>query len=144
MKSAICAATSRARFRSSRRADRRRTSRRSEFRRTATTQARTHWPSSTTSRSANEGADLKQRLLLAGGGHAHLGVLHDFARAPLVDTDITLVSPFPRQVYSGMLPGWIAGHYELDECVVQLAQLAARAGARCHLAHIARIDLATR
>jgi pyridine nucleotide-disulfide oxidoreductase family protein len=101
-------------------------------------------PSSATSRSANEGAGLKQRLLLAGGGHAHLGVLHDFARAPLVDTDITLVSPFPRQVYSGMLPGWIAGHYALDACVVQLAQLVARSGASFQLAHLARIDLATR
>ena len=29
--------------------------------------------------SANEGPDLKQRLLLAGGGHAHLGVLEAFA-----------------------------------------------------------------
>jgi selenide,water dikinase len=87
---------------------------------------------------------LKQRLLLAGGGHAHLGVLEVFARAPLPDVEVTLVSPFPRQVYSGMLPGWIAGHYELDQCAVRLPSLAARAGARFHSAHIARVDLASR
>jgi selenide,water dikinase len=87
---------------------------------------------------------LKQRLLLAGAGHAHLGVLESFARKPVADVDITLVSPFPRQVYSGMLPGWIAGHYELDQCVVRIATLAARAGVRVHLAHVARLDLATR
>jgi selenide,water dikinase len=81
---------------------------------------------------------------LAGGGHAHLGVLEHFAHAPLADTEITLVSPFPRQLYSGMLPGWIAGHYELDQCLIGLAPLATRAGARFLMAHVARIDLAAR
>jgi len=87
---------------------------------------------------------LKKRLLLAGGGHAHLGVLEDFAHSAPADTEITLVSPFPRLVYSGMLPGWIAGHYELDQCTINLAGLAARAGVRFQLAHVARIDLASR
>jgi len=87
---------------------------------------------------------LKQRLLLAGAGHAHLGVLESLARKPVADADVTLVSPFPRQVYSGMLPGWIAGHYDLDQCVVRLATLAARAGVQVQLAHVARLDLATR
>jgi selenide,water dikinase len=85
-----------------------------------------------------------KRLLLAGGGHAHLGVLAAFARAPVADVEITLVSPFPRQVYSGMLPGWIAGHYALDECVIALPPLADWAGVRFHLAHVARVDLAAR
>lgn len=92
----------------------------------------------------NEGAGLKRRLLLAGGGHAHLGVLEALAREPVADTEITLVSPFPRQVYSGMLPGWIAGHYRLDECVIALAPLAARAGVAFRLAHVARLDLDAR
>jgi selenide,water dikinase len=87
---------------------------------------------------------LNRKLLLAGGGHAHLGVLEAFAREPLDQVDLTLVSPFPRQIYSGMLPGWIAGHYALDDCVIRLAHLAARADARFELAHIARIDLAAR
>jgi selenide,water dikinase len=87
---------------------------------------------------------LNRKLVLAGGGHAHLGVLEAFAREPLDGVDLTLVSPFPRQLYSGMLPGWIAGHYELDDCMIRLAHLVARAGARFLLAHIARIDLAAR
>jgi selenide,water dikinase len=85
-----------------------------------------------------------KRLLLAGGGHAHVGVLERFAREPLADVDVTLVSPFARQVYSGMLPGWIAGHYALEECVIALAPLAQAAGARLHLAHVARLDLQNR
>lgn len=87
---------------------------------------------------------MKKRLLLAGGGHAHLGVLAAFARAPLVESEVTLLSPFPRQLYSGMLPGWIAGHYELDECEIPLPSLAARAGVRFCLGHLARIDLDAR
>ena len=65
-----------------------------------------------------------KRLLLLGGGHAHLHCLAAFAANPPADTIITLISPFARQVYSGMLPGWIAGHYAIDECVVPLAPLA--------------------
>lgn len=89
------------------------------------------------------------RLLLAGGGHAHVGVLDALARAPLVDAqgnpvEVTLVSPFERQVYSGMLPGWVAGHYMLEQCVIPLRPLAQRAGAGYVQAHVARLDLANR
>src|SRR5262245_62923938 len=84
------------------------------------------------------------RLLLAGGGHAHVGVLAAFARAPLPASEVTLLSPFPRLIYSGMLPGWIAGHYMLDECAISLESLAARAAARFRPGHLARIDLDAR
>ena len=56
-----------------------------------------------------------KRLLLAGGGHAHVGVLQALAARPLQDTEVTLVTPAARQIYSGMLPGWIAGHYALEQ-----------------------------
>lgn len=65
-----------------------------------------------------------KRLVLLGGGHAHLHCLASFAADPPPDTEITLISPYPRQVYSGMLPGWIAGHYAIKECVIPLAPLA--------------------
>src|SRR5262245_46995875 len=87
---------------------------------------------------------MKKRLLLAGGGHAHIGVLAALARAPLGQTEVTVLSPFPRQFYSGMRPGWFAGHYALDECVIPLASLAEHAGARLQLSHLARIDLDAR
>ncbi|GAB4466623.1 MAG: FAD-dependent oxidoreductase [Burkholderiaceae bacterium] len=82
-----------------------------------------------------------KRLLLAGGGHSHVFVLDALARRPPHDVEVTLVSPFDRQVYSGMLPGWIAGHYQIDQCVIPLAPLAQRAGARFVQAHVARLDL---
>lgn len=52
-------------------------------------------------------------MLLVGGGHAHLRVLAEFARRPLLGWQVDLVSPQEHQIYSGMLPGWIAGHHPL-------------------------------
>lgn len=70
-----------------------------------------------------------KRLLLLGGGHAHLQVLRDFAAQPPAGARLTLVSPHPALVYSGMVPGWIAGHYDQDDCMVPIAPVAASAGA---------------
>jgi len=68
-----------------------------------------------------------KRVLLIGAGHAHLVVLRELAGSPLYGARVTLVTPHARQVYSGMLPGLIAGHYRLDEVQVDVAQLCARA-----------------
>lgn len=71
-----------------------------------------------------------RRLILAGGGHAHLQVLKALADRPWPGVEVVLLSPQPRQFYSGMLPGWIAGHYRMEQCATPLAPLAAAAGAR--------------
>lgn len=68
-----------------------------------------------------------RRLLLLGGGHAHVHVLSELARAPLPSAQVTLVSPHARQLYSGMVPGLLAGHYGIDDCVIPLVPLAAAA-----------------
>ena len=68
-----------------------------------------------------------KRLVLAGGGHAHLAVLDALARDPLRDVEVTLVTPASKQAYSGMLPGWIAGHYARPEIEIDLESLARRA-----------------
>jgi pyridine nucleotide-disulfide oxidoreductase family protein len=68
-----------------------------------------------------------KRLVLAGGGHAHLAVLDALARDPLRGVEVTLVTPAPKQAYSGMLPGWIAGHYARPEIEIDLESLARRA-----------------
>ena len=70
-----------------------------------------------------------KRLLLLGGGHAHIEVLRQFVLQPAEEWRLTLVSPFPRLLYSGMIPGVIAGHYAVDECAIDLAALCQRAGA---------------
>lgn len=67
-----------------------------------------------------------KRVLLIGAGHAHLVVLRSLAQKPLYGARITLVSPNPRQVYSGMLPGILAGHYRRAEAEIDIAALAER------------------
>ena len=71
---------------------------------------------------------MTRRLLLLGGGHAHVHVLHDLARQPLVGAEVTLITPFGRQMYSGMVPGLVAGHYCAEQCAIALQPLAAAAG----------------
>lgn len=85
-----------------------------------------------------------KRLLLLGGGHAHLQVLKSLGETPLPDVKVTLVSPHARQVYSGMLPGWVAGHYNIEQCVVPLAPLCAAAHVNFIETAATHIDLARR
>ncbi len=71
-----------------------------------------------------------KRLLLLGGGHAHLQVLAALAREPLPGVEVLLLTPWPRQMYSGMVPGLVAGRYRAEDCAISLAPLAAAAGVR--------------
>lgn len=64
-----------------------------------------------------------KRLVLLGAGHAHVQVLKTLSRGGLEGFEITLVEPSPRQVYSAMVPGFVAGHYTLDDCVIPLEPL---------------------
>lgn len=71
-----------------------------------------------------------KRLVLAGGGHAHVEVLRRLALAPEAGVETVLVSPVDHAGYSGMLPGYIAGRYRYNECHIDLRRLAAWAGCR--------------
>jgi pyridine nucleotide-disulfide oxidoreductase family protein len=85
-----------------------------------------------------------RRLVLLGGGHAQLAVLRRLAEQRPVNVETVLVTPSPRQVYSGMLPGWLAGHYTEAQCVIALAPLAAAAGVTLRLAAAVGLDAAAR
>ena len=82
-----------------------------------------------------------KKLLLIGGGHAHVHVLDALATQAFADTEVTLISPYPRQIYSGMLPGWIAGDYRLDQCAIPIDRLARRANIRVIETACTRLDL---
>lgn len=64
------------------------------------------------------------RLLLVGGGHAHLEVVRRLAGHR--DVSATLVNAGRYATYSGMLPGLIAGHYSFEEAHVDLDGLCRR------------------
>src|SRR5436309_326903 len=75
----------------------------------------------------SQAQDGVKRILLIGAGHAHAVVLRSLAENALYGARITLVAPYPRQIYSAMLPGVIAGHYAQREAIIDVARLAERA-----------------
>ena len=76
-----------------------------------------------------------KRLLLLGGGHSHVEVIRRLGLHPPRDTRIILVSPDRYTPYSGMLPGFVAGHYDFHACHIDLERLCETAGVefrQCH------------
>lgn len=69
-------------------------------------------------------------LVLLGGGHAHALVLRKWAMNPLAGAQVTLVNPDAKAPYTGMLPGFVAGHYQRADLDIDLVRLARQAGAR--------------
>ena len=86
----------------------------------------------------------QRELLLIGGGHAHVQVLRRQLMSPLPGVRVTLVADRPLAVYSGMVPGVIAGQYCRDEAEIDLRPLARRADAACIVAPVVGLDLAER
>src|SRR3954452_12346962 len=83
-------------------------------------------------------------IVLLGAGHAHVEVLRRFAMRQEPGVRLTLIGREPETPYTGMLPGLIRGEYAFDEAHIDLAPLAAGAGARLILAEATDIDLSGR
>ena len=83
-------------------------------------------------------------IVLLGAGHAHVEVLRRFAMRPEPGVRLTLIGREPRTPYSGMLPGLIRGDYTHDQSHIDLAPLAANAGARLILGEATAIDTQAR
>jgi pyridine nucleotide-disulfide oxidoreductase family protein len=79
-------------------------------------------------------------LILLGGGHAHLAVLKQLESDMPSGWRVVLLTPSQYQTYSGMLPGWIAGHYQLRDCQINLRQLCERAGIELIIDAVVDID----
>ena len=81
-------------------------------------------------------------LLLAGGGHSHALLLKRWAMTPQLRPKrwVVLVNRHPTALYSGMVPGLIAGIYRREELSINLPHLCDRAGVAFVQAEISGID----
>lgn len=79
-------------------------------------------------------------IVLIGGGHAHAVALRMWAMDPLPGARLTLINPQPTSPYTGMLPGFIAGHYAFHELEIDLIRLARFAGARIILDEVVGLE----
>ena len=86
-------------------------------------------------------APIYQDLFLIGGGHAHVQVLNMWAMQAIPGVRLTLISPQTKAPYSGMLPGLVSGHYQVDDIHIDLGRLCEYAGARFVQAEIEHVDL---
>lgn len=85
-------------------------------------------------------------LVLAGGGHSHALILRRWTMQPNHRPRelITLVNRTSTALYSGMVPGLIAGIYQRHQVAVDLRKLADQAGVALVVADITGLDLQNR
>src|SRR2546428_6871636 len=82
----------------------------------------------------NSSVAIRHDLVLVGGGHTHIQVLRSWAMDPPPGVRVTVVVDRPVAVYSGMVPGFVAGQYRPDELEIDVRPLCMRAGGRAIVA----------
>src|SRR2546430_12919176 len=92
----------------------------------------------------NSSVAIRHDLVLVGGGHTHIQVLRAWAMDPPPGVRVTVVVDRPVAVYSGMVPGFVAGQYRQDELEIDVRPLCMRAGARFIVAAATGLDLSQR
>jgi selenide,water dikinase len=80
-------------------------------------------------------------LVFIGGGHSHSLVLRMLAMKPIDNVRLTLITDTLLTPYSGMLPGYIAGHYSEEETHLDLNKLCKAAQVRLIHGRVNGIDV---
>ena len=92
--------------------------------------------------------DPHKHLVLLGAELAHVHLLAHLRQHPMPGVQVTLITPRTTLVASGMLAGFVAGRYTIDECTLPLEPLfqplAAHSGARWLTARVQKLDAQAR
>ena len=80
-------------------------------------------------------------LVLIGGGHAHVHTIKMLGMKPIPGVSVTLISKDIESPYSGMIPGFVAGHYTREECHVDLAKLCSFSAVNMIHSEVCEIDI---
>ena len=83
---------------------------------------------------------VERDLVFIGGGHTHALVLKQFGMKPLDGVRLTLISEQTLTPYSGMLPGFVAGHYSYLDAHIDLNRLCQWANVRFIRGTVTGID----
>ncbi len=83
-------------------------------------------------------------IVFIGGGHSHAVALRMWAMKPVPGVRLTLICTDTETPYSGMLPGFIAGHYTCEDIHIDVRRLAEFAGARYYRDGVTGIDRTNR
>jgi NADH dehydrogenase FAD-containing subunit len=83
---------------------------------------------------------MKKRLVLAGGGHAHMVTLANLHRIVDSGHSITVIQPSEYHYYSGMGPGMLGGTYRAEEIRFATRRQVEKQGGTFVLGKVAQID----
>jgi selenide,water dikinase len=90
------------------------------------------------------GVPVLKDIVLVGAGHAHVGVLRSFGMKPIPGVRLTLITRQVDTPYSGMLPGLVAGTYDVEDVHIDTGPLARFANARLYHDEAVGLDLGAR
>lgn len=83
---------------------------------------------------------MKKRLVIAGGGHAHMTILARLADFVTLDCEVTVIGPSDYHYYSGMGPGMLGGTYRPEEIRFATRRLTEKLGGTFKQAAVTGID----
>src|SRR5262245_48536513 len=79
-------------------------------------------------------------LVLIGAGHTNMHVVRMWRMRPIPDVRLTLIAPYSRATYSGMLPGTLAGLYGPEDMEIDLVRYCAGGGVRLLVAECVGLE----
>ncbi len=83
---------------------------------------------------------MKKKLVLIGGGHAHMVTLAHMGELVGSGVDVTVIGPSEYHYYSGMGPGLLSGTYTADDIRFRTRHVVEKAGGRFLLGKAEKID----